>query len=63
MSELDKLLNDAVEYIKLMLYERYQAKEDLLRLRDAGQEPNVFHVLDPDIGLLIRFQGVPVEHA
>lgn len=59
MGDLDELLNDAADYIEHLLDERPDAADDLAMLRKNGMEPNVFRVLGPRTGLLIRFQDVP----
>lgn len=59
MGELTRLLEVSADYIERLLIDNHEAQEDLLLLRQAGQEPNVFRVLEHDIGLLIRFQGLP----
>lgn len=59
MGELVKLLEDGADFIEALLLENHEAQDDLLMLHKAGQEPNVFRILENDIGLLIRFQAVP----
>ena len=59
MSELEKLLEEACDYIEELLKERPVAKQDLILLRARDQEPNILRVIALDTALLIRFQTIP----
>lgn len=59
MGDLEILLGDVADYVEHLLQQRPAARDELLRLRKAGQEPNIFRVLLPDTMVLIRFQDVP----
>lgn len=59
MGDLDRLLSDAADYVGKLLEQCHAARDELLRLRYAGQEPNVLRVIMPETCLLIRFQDVP----